>query len=894
MKISINNRIEKIDEGFTIDENYNETLDSASIRISHLTTKWDIEPFDNAIIYQDDGETIFRKFCVNNFTCTEEAIGQNDTTYSYSISLFSLTKKLENIILPNLSITPRKIGNKLTIYEYVFHLLFLYCPKHLYNGSYVNDWTISTRFLNKFSSIECTEMQWTTPTLREVINDLTMLQDCIVILNQNEQIDYIDITQTTDVIKPYNYMQETHTSEDYISEIRMELQNVMQTNVENINNVVTTNEFLTFTSDDAIITSENIYLKTQFPILNIKHLWLNILCAKGDIGPQANPSDAALETIVIRQDLCNIRAEYNYEQDYSSLVYEQKEFDSKQALYRNNIFSLSSITDNDGHNIGNYYSIYKNFCLYYTRNSNAILGFNKILKPIFFALETSMLYYLKKIVALNCLKLGIIDDTYGIAVVNGINEPDNNSYFNTYFQIEYETTYNAVFSASKSEKPRNNRVIADNQTNAWVDAYSQGFLEYQKANRLGNLQRMYNQRVTNTNNLYIIGDKINNEDVVYRTEYQIYKDHIECNAHATKNYVLQNYFTGIKSKIRTWINAREEAFIRHDLKKYYCVLSYEQNSDIVENINTNCINFAANLLRTPLWRVSSDNLIKYVLVKTFKDGSNIYFPDANSKYVLNCISRLIGNSIVLTTGFNDNWIVDKHPNTGTRPSDTNYNDNGIIELNNVKGTSIDTQGGFYVPPHFVTNAVGNPIGGIATNYYKYCDENGEFDKIYIYFLDTLNFEGDIATNEEQFVYGLYKLPMLSDNVNNDYKFGIEMPLYKDNKEKPVISTQFEFSSDDNDIKFTKNFLMQQSIIGEQVLTYARVFDENGDIIDENINTSGIFNITPITPYCAKIEFNPYIGIENAKRVEIYNRNSGEIVLSFDVTKTLYLNIRRYY
>ena len=43
-----------------------------------------------------------------------------------------------------------------------------------------------------------------------------------------------------------------------------------------------------------------------------------------------------------------------------------------------------------------------------------------------------------------------------------------------------------------------------------------------------------------------------------------------------------------------------------------------------------------------------------------------------------------GNSLSVTTGFNDNWIVDKHPNAGTRDNNESYNDTGIIIADDIE------------------------------------------------------------------------------------------------------------------------------------------------------------------------------------------------------------------
>ena len=58
-------------------------------------------------------------------------------------------------------------------------------------------------------------------------------------------------------------------------------------------------------------------------------------------------------------------------------------------------------------------------------------------------------------------------------------------WYNALFKVEYETLEGCLFRASKNGNVEHQRVVIDNQTNSYVDSSLQGFMEYQKANRLG-------------------------------------------------------------------------------------------------------------------------------------------------------------------------------------------------------------------------------------------------------------------------------------------------------------------------------------------------------------------------------------------------------------------------
>lgn len=546
-----------LDENFIFTDNYNETLDSVNLRISHLSSEIDIEAGDYVWLLSDDYK-INNYYMVQNYVCTQDTVGYDNTSYSYDISLCSQTKDLEGCICPNLSITPKRTGTKRSIYWYLNLYLNLYGKKRRVQTlgvmQWVNQWTLSNDVQAKFSTIDAPELQWNAPTLREVFNDLMMIADCIPIMRDNV-ISFIDLTEKKNLITDFNYMQRSQSIDDYASELKMNLQNVLQTGIDNVRNTITTTEYLTFSSSDYLITSENIRLQTTYPILKVKHLWMGMFMPSDPAG-----TTGSYGANFISKDLTNLEGE-NYVKEY-------QEYITLPIVYR-----LNDATGDK--------SNYQNFCIYYNRNGNEITGFTNLSKDILWIQKNT----------LDSLKDRMVE----IAIANGETTADatygrasgtKNNYFSTFFKIEYETMTDQVFSASK-DGAKNKRTVVDNQTNSWVDAWTQGNLEYQKANRLGNQTIMFNQRVTDIDNAIKIGDYYTEtkngktyDIVIYQVQYQTHEDHIEVNAYGTKDYILKNYWTGINSKIRTWVNARDEAMVRHELEKYYCGLSFTRHNEI--------------------------------------------------------------------------------------------------------------------------------------------------------------------------------------------------------------------------------------------------------------------------------------------------------------------------
>jgi len=832
-----------IDENIIITENKNDTLDSASFHLSHIQ-EIDIEPYDYCMIYDVDGLLATRYFQVDTYVLTQNALGMDNDTFNYEISVFSETKGLEGKILPNLSTTIDVNGYQHSLYYYIKRYMNLYCEKVRENNAFVNriklptetttlttgtfdysasqldeggyglfeidisgmvDLTtrtimsinvvpISTLFATKratyigynpntkkilvrvFSysilTIQATsgtlninvttiakgtssferfmlapmpEKQWSTPTLRELINDIMMIIDCIPIV-RNQTLSYIDLTTTNKAITSYNYLQRSQSSEDYASELKMNLQNSMQNESDiDTSTYATKNEV--FTCDSSYLTSQNFYLKTDSKILKINHLYMYFYIRESN-------GDVKLKQI----DLCNFEGE--------NFVKESKEYQVLEVDWQYSTIGFDKKKS--------YYANKQNYCLNYSRGSNIINGFNDTTASIFGSLWSKTTFEI-----LYRLASGT-DDYYNVF------NTTSNKYNVVSFQIVYETLEDCVFSVSKSKKV-NPKETMDNQTSAWVNAYSQGQLEQQKVNRIGNQITMFNQRVSNPTNAIEIGD-YKDDVIIYQTQYQIHSDHIEINAFGVKNFILKDYYTGINSKVRTWVNAQEEAQIRHDLKKFYCEFSKQRKSEYIENGDADNL---SKYLLTPIFDGDISS-IKYVAIKTTEESNT-----EHGWYSIDLTKRLVGNSIIFTCGFVDNYLVGK-----------SYN---------LNRDSYSLASGKL--PTFLSN-----IGGMALENEKYVDYIGQFKTIDMYFAEDMTGLADTygtnppldttLTNQqiEDSMTKSHNHPKVDLEQLSNIRLRTKLNLYKDNREITKATTQYEFLSDDEDIVFTQNFIRNQKCI----------------------------------------------------------------------------------
>lgn len=819
----------QVDEGAVITLNYNETLDSAVVKISNLTTTLNLTPYDEVTLSDDRFGDIY--MCVDTYT--ESLVCLSPKKYNYEIHLFSQTKLLEGIVLPNLTITQvEQLYSKRSLRYWLQEILREYGKyKRIYDVNsnpqvqWKPDWHLDTEEFgvsNLRWTKDCPEFQWNMPTLREVLTDLMMVNDCIPVL-RNGTIGCIDLTKTKKEVTNFNYVNKSQSSADYVSELQMDMVNVLQTQVDGVNNIVNVAECLPFTCDEAIVTTDNVLVKTQYPILRIKKLVFRFLY---DLPITQGEYQGRTRTY------CGII-------DLSDAVYERKEYDTLPISY------------NQG--VAQPYGTHQNNSVYFNRYSNEILGWARLSKE----------YYLFNVSFVSQIIEDYIYNTNGI--ISDAGDPIRAGFF----EIDYETIADQMFRAGKKYYSENDRVVVDNQTNSFVDCYNQANMEYQKANRLGNQQIMINSRFADSyTDLTDIGDTFE-DSIVYQVQYQIYNHHIEVNSLATKGYILRNYFTGIKSKVRSWINAKDEALTRHDLFKFYCEFSKYKKDEILSH-PVYTLNYATPLYFLNNLNITSAEPILYGFAKTHVNST--YCPDYatinEQTFIRDTVCRLMGNSLVFTIGYDDSWFIGS------------YN---IAYDSNLKG--------------------------LKRGFYRYVDNIGECNAGTIYLTAEYDVtEGDFVFPDESGVLDdghgstpgtiytesrdvIWKKPLIGEDGYYPYrKIELSHTLHKDNREIPRYSIQFEFCADTEDIIFTRKFAESQNAIRTKTTTsvVAKVgsasnFPNDSDAIENNYLVSPYY----INDGTAMLQVSP---ITDASDKAVYIYIDGELALGWKGTDTIYLNL----
>lgn len=641
-----NNATYEIQWGSLLSETFNEEIDTMDLNIKHLSNKIDIEPLDRVKVYSNDSgfgkqeiinnETYYyRSFLVDSFQCTQ--ITAKETKYNYSISLFNEIKALEGISLPSLKITQLK-ENPRSVMDYLNQYLEEYGTKiRVKTGNTIkwqNKYSFSQEIINRFNNVTCPELQWNAPTLRQVFNDLMMIDDCIPTMQDNV-INLLDLSLEKEPISSVgvNYVVNSQSSDDYVDELKIELKNVMQSNQNGVNNTNEICEYIGFRNDNvSVLNTQNILIQTTNPILEIEQV---IMCCPLKYG--GNESSEPLK--------------YLYKElDITHMVYEQKAWQALPTLLKSESYwGTAKLNYND---LGKY----QNTSLFFNRYGNYIDGFNSdILTRMFLSKQTKPLIQLLSYTLAELYKAEATQ-VFGYSASANPNETGwlLDDIKGITFKVKYKTTASSAMLVGREKQVSNKRAIVDNQTNSYVDAYAQGVLEYLKINRLSNELVTINARYNSINSVAQVGQKYQ-DNIIFKKEISINKDFVVVNYYATKDYVLKDYFTGVQAKIRSWkIVDGSEALERHDLIKYCLEFDYTAHNDVD-------VLDVGNYFLSPINKTSVKLMNKNVV--QFVDAENNVYPSINEFYNLDFVTRISGNSILFTFGLSDNYSIAKYIDT---------------------------------------------------------------------------------------------------------------------------------------------------------------------------------------------------------------------------------------
>lgn len=826
--------------------------------------------------YEDETGDIEEKAVIQLIVPKVEKVNYFDGTATVK---FSYPTEINGVVPIDMKLTAIiNFRYKRSIYHYLSQYVEEYSTtirKQSKNGILTQKFTLSDEVRNKFREIICPEMQWNNPTLRQVLNDLMMIKDCIPVIREYGVIDFIDLSKidSTPVDMKYiNFINSHRSGAEYTSELHMELRNVLQSNVDNINNVITVTEYCSArASIGHEITSNNIVLKVQNPIYEIENV---VLCGVAHLnfneGTATNP-------VVVQKEWWN-------EVDITPYIFEKKEFDTLNIKYVKPPYTIVSESD---------LGAFQNTSLYYTRGSQNIE--NLTVETTIF--DIGFTFPLIQAMAFLLFEKNLIGKAKGVSFCS--------KYNSLLFKITYKTPVSCLFRASKNGS-NNKKITIDNQTNSYIDPYSQGLLEYMKANRIGNEQKTATARydLAHLDKIAKLGQTIDGA-IVFKREISFHRDYAVVNYSMTPNYVLKDYYTGIRAKIRSWkIVDGNDALERHDIRKFYICLSDKNHTDdiILSNI-PNCD--SAWFFTSFIWQIGGKQdgdykiqLAKFGLFQCNIRGNSTSFPTVGY-YSLDLSSRIVGMSLCFTMGFRDNYVA---------------------------GTSVQKVEWDW------KNGIENFIRSEWQNDLKYGDGNGEFLLYKFYITAFLNLTDDILIpknqttiyhsvnqtifkDETQFLKPLLEnsvaLPFVKASNVDKYYCSVTFPFHKDNSEITRGTVQFEMLSDNINMYYLGNAFMlwQQTLRTDNKMPILKLFsgskDEFADRRKDDLPTNATsveFSIVrdlgskKFTLYAIDTTFNTenaYFLTDNLNRVVLAFKapeNTNSVTFYFNVLENLDLNV----
>ena len=792
-KFQINNVLYTPRDGFVVKEEFNETLDSGLVMLTKSGLPLNIEPYD---IIKLSGDSISTKtFLVDNFN--EDKIAFTPTEkYEYTINLFSETKVLERITLPNLSITQNITGQaNRSIWFYFQHYVSFYGPKIKVRNPElatnpsafpkwlsVSKYAINNELLTRLQSIDCPEFQWNNPTLREVLNDLLGVINLIVAV-RNNVITYFDITQRGSAIdqSKLNNQQRMRGSGDYVSDLNIEIQNAIGKNI--VKNI----EYISFRqSSEGVLDDKNLQIIVQRPIYKIVKAYLiGLVLRQGNNVDNHQPS---VDRRIVRKV------------DITDFIKEKADWDTLES---------TTINLADGFIRRN---THKQPNAYFTRGGNVIDGWG--LRYSGFISEQS---------TWNTI-------LWGSGFVNQI-APIHPTFNirDLMVMIEYESLDNTKALTGKYLPIKNeNLQTFDNQQNSFTDLQAQGVLQYLKINRLSNSIITIYGEYTSENDIPKLGDTLN-EKVLFSREVAYFDGYFKFKGMLTENYIITQWFTALQSVKRSWQYAQaSEALQRYDIEKYYAEFSFRQKTD------NNVFNFTTDtpaLFLSPFQTTWEDTAVKQSLV-WFVDDLNtaLRIPRTITAsgtipvgvgYLVDTDTEVFGNSILMTFAFDDNITAGRY----TRIDGTVYRNDiypYVSETGRNRGMQVRYLD-FYNP--------GENVFNMPAPWIEFKDANSN---------------NDTQTLRDNLKTLAYRRPLVKSLSGTLTYFQNFKGAFKDNREITKFTTQFEFCSDTPDIVFGDAFLKRQRIVNED-----DQYNIAGSITGgHRVFSTTIFPQSDLTPYDA--------------------------------------------
>lgn len=514
-------------------------------------------------------------------------------TYKYKIDLFSETKKLEKIILPNIALTqPIPLAKRRSVWGYLNRYIERYSPKikigipptegNVGTWSYVRKYSLDPNLQSSFEDVYAPEMQMNQPTLRDVLTQLMLTKDMIPYV-EDDVIKGMDLSRTSG---DFAYSDDETTSivtsmssSNYATGLKRQFDNALAQN-----NTCKRVEYLGFrNSDEGLLTLQNLRLEFSYPIYKIDRM---LVCywKKMDIIPEGGGASQGTKYFLCKQDITPLILQ-NQRRNILS-----KDWDDFPGT------PMSISTEQMAE--------YKIYTIGYDIGSREITGWSEIYSfpkngaDWWFDDSKS---YIENIISIIDQKnpFGIYKDGWELVEAElpsgtkGSPADLNLKAAGTYpqspysqsdagsslwikgllFQVEYQAFYSGSTYADK-EDDRDDIVSPDNPSSSLTVLEKDGIFQEAKANRFGNEAMQINCRYADPSGMQPLASVFGGDEIVFRREYSVFSNITQVAYSATKGYILKNYFTSVFAQLRPFpLAGYDQSVNKAETKRAYIKLS---------------------------------------------------------------------------------------------------------------------------------------------------------------------------------------------------------------------------------------------------------------------------------------------------------------------------------
>ena len=816
-------------------------------------------------------EYFYKHFLIDSFSETminvqdlvlRKGVANYKPIYEYTIQLFSETKGLEVVQLPNISITePLNLEKKISVWEYLNKFVDMYSPKfkQVSNNQkktweYTQKYHVDSDLKPIFENVYSPDFSLNNPNLRDVLAKFMITKDMIPYV-EDDIIKAMDITERKSEFKHpedyknINYISSNMTSSNYCDNLKKTYSDALSK--DSTTKII---DYIGFrNSDNSLMTIGNMRLETRFPIYKINKVYMCYYKAV-KINNRVDSSKSRKMAFLCKQDitpLVLLNTERNaLKEDWNNLDTNGTIDTQGELALKYNIKKTEDLAK------------YKMTTVGYDIGSKHITGWGtKYTYPIentFWDVTKTYIENIFKIVDLlnpygiygydyfegqidtknedvifndtTSSQLNVIVSPDSLQIVKQYDEEGNDitpvhEFINNdaiklkslMFQVDYQAFYNGTTIHSK-DIGRDNITINDNPSSSLTLLEQDGLYTKEKANRFGNKGLTINARYDNVSEMKELGSvfKVKEDDdiIIYHREYQIWDNYVQTTYYGMHDYVLKNYYTSVYAKHRTWnLMPYNESVRRSENRKAFILLS--KNNSYYEKIEEE---FSSINLESFLSFFKNNNLLGY---ENWEDNSKLNYGIITHKgsYYISDINAFInGYSLVANITMFDNNSMGTYisvPRPTFNSDGKNFLSSFLLKIADL--LKIEKE----IVNAMLSSNVKDDYTGSKQDWHMIVDDNntGFIKELGFYighqngkFLNEEFFKTDDSNSiiNKNF-NNIFQFPLIKDTskLSLSNKIGKVHEINKDNKEIIDMTYQVEPITNDKDVLFS-SWLMRLS------------------------------------------------------------------------------------